>query len=345
MKRILTLVLLLVLIAAGVLAWMLLSPTTRFSQKAAYVYVYEDSGDARTQVMQQLHRKELVSNPGLLNTLAAKWGVWDKLKSGRYEITNGQSVLSIVRTLRNNKQSPVKLVINKLRTREDFAKLLARNFNTDSVTALAFLSSNDSLRSLNVDTNTVMTLVIPDTYIFNWSTPIKKVLQHLQGESEAFWQKNNRLQKAAALQLTPVQAYTLASIVEEETNNNAEKGNIASVYLNRLNKGMYLGADPTIKFALKDFSLKRIYYGHLEVVSPYNTYKNKGLPPGPICTPAVVTLDAVLDEPKTDYLFFVASAEFNGTHHFSTNFAEHEQYAKAYQKALDEYLARKQNKP
>ncbi|MGN6619393.1 MAG: endolytic transglycosylase MltG, partial [Ilyomonas sp.] len=154
-----------------------------------------------------------------------------------------------------------------------------------------------------------------------------------------FWEKNNRLEKAKALGFTPQQVYTLASIVEEETNKDDEKGDIASVYINRYNKGMPLGADPTIKFALKDFALKRILYGHLNVNSPYNTYRNKGLPPGPICTPQKVTIDAVLDAPKTNYLFFVARSDFSGYHHFSDNYAEHQQYARLYQKALDEWMA------
>ncbi len=343
MKKKLSFFLLVLIVLGGVLAWLLLAPATQFAHKSAYVYVYEDSGAARTQVTGQLERKHLLRNTGLFNTLAGWLGIWDKLKTGRYEITKGQSLLSIARQLRNNKQSPVKLVINKLRIREDLARMIGRNFSTDSAKAMAFLSSNDSLQQLGVDTNTLMTLVIPDTYIFNWNTPLKKVLQRLQSEKDAFWKKDDRLQKAAALNLSPEQVYTLASIVEEETNTNSEKGNIASVYFNRLNKGMYLGADPTIKFAMKDFALKRIYFAYLSVPSPYNTYKNKGLPPGPICTPSVATLDAVLNQPKTDYLFFVANSDFSGTHHFSNNYAEHEQYAKAYQKALDEYLARKQN--
>jgi UPF0755 protein len=342
MKK-LSYLLLIIVILGGIAGWLLLAPATRFTHKSAYLYVYDDSGSARSQVMRQLEEKQLLRNPSVLNTLAGWAGVWDKLKTGRYEITKGQSLLSVVRQLRNNKQSPVKLVINKLRTREDLARIIGKNFSTDSAKAITFLSSNDSLQPLGVDTNTLMTLVIPDTYIFNWNTSVRKIMQRLQSEKESFWKKNNRLEKAAALNLSPEQVYTLASIVEEETNTNSEKGNIASVYLNRLNKGMNLGADPTIKFALKDFSLKRIYFVHLAVNSPYNTYKNKGLPPGPICTPSVATLDAVLNQPRTDYLFFVANSDFSGTHHFSSNYAEHEQYAKAYQKALDEYLARKQN--
>jgi len=138
------------------------------------------------------------------------------------------------------------------------------------------------------------------------------------------------LQKASALQLSPLQVYIIASIVEEETNATEEKGNIASVYINRFKKGMPLAADPTIKFALQDFGLKRIYIAHINAsaASPYNTYKKKGLPPGPICTPSMETIDAVLNAPQTDYLFLWRKTDGSGTHHFSNNFAEHNSYAK-----------------
>jgi UPF0755 protein len=150
------------------------------------------------------------------------------------------------------------------------------------------------------------------------------------------------MQKAEQMSFTPKQVYIIASIVEEETNKNDEKGKVASVYINRYHKGMPLGADPTVKFALKDFGLKRIYYKHLSVESPYNTYKHPGLPPGPICTPSPKTIDAVLNAPKTDYLFFVARSDFSGYHTFSQNFAEHKKNAQEYQKALNELILRKQ---
>jgi UPF0755 protein len=186
-----------------------------------------------------------------------------------------------------------------------------------------------------------MTLIIPDTYFLNWNSSPKKILSRLKDEQQKFWNKNDREQKAALLNLTQNQVYILASIVEEETNKNDEKGNIASVYINRLNKGMPLAADPTIKFALKDFALKRIYYGQLMMASPYNTYRNKGLPPGPICTPSAYTIDAVLNAPRTDYLFFVARSDFSGYHQFTSNFAEHDKYAKLYQQALNEEIAKR----
>ena len=291
--------------------------------------------------MHELDTGNIIRSTGIFNMLAKRLNAWDRITPGRFEIKKGESISSIIRDLRNNHQSPVRLVINKLRIREDLAKLIGKNFSTDSVNTLYFLSSNDSLSSLGVDTNTLMTLIIPDTYFLNWNASPKKILSRLRDEQQKFWNKNDRAQKAASLNLTQNQVYTLASIVEEETNKNDEKGNVASVYMNRLSKGMPLAADPTIKFALKDFALKRIYYGQIAMPSPYNTYRNKGLPPGPICTPSALTLDAVLNAPRTDYLFFVARSDFSGYHQFTSNFAEHDKYAKLYQQALNEEMAKR----
>jgi UPF0755 protein len=280
----------------------------------------------------------------MFDWIASQMNVWERVKPGRYKIERGQSILSISKMLRNNRQSAVNLVINKLRTPQDLAKVIGRNFESDSADVISYLQTADSLSSFNVDENTLMTLIIPNTYSFLWTTSVPKILKRLQTEQENFWKKNNRLQKAENLGFNPKQVYTIASIVEEETNKNDEKGNIASVYINRYRKGMPLGADPTVKFALKDFSLKRIYHKHLQVVSPFNTYRNQGLPPGPICTPSTTTIDAVLNAPQTDYLFFVAKKDFSGYHTFATNYTDHLKYAKEYQKALDEYLLKKQNR-
>ena len=170
---------------------------------------------------------------------------------------------------------------------------------------------------------------------------MQTILQKLNVGSNNFWEKNNRLQKAAALKMTPVQVYILASIVEEETNYDADKYKIASVYINRLKKQMPLQACPTIKYAMNDFTITRIYEKYLTNPSPYNTYKVKGLPPGPICTPSPKTIDIVLDAPQTDYIYFVAKSDFSGYHHFSNNYEDHNAKAKEYQKKLDEYMLRK----
>ena len=340
MKKVLGVSALIIIVIVLIGLWLVFGPATEFSNNARYLYVREGI-DARTQIEQELDTGEIIRTVFIFNWLAKPAKAWQRITPGRFEIKKGESIFSVLRTLRNNHQSPVRLVINKLRVPQDLAKIIGKNFSTDSMQALQFLTNNDSLQSLSIDTNTLMTIIIPDTYFLNWNTSTKKILLRLKDEEDKFWDKNDRIQKATALNLTRQQVYTLASIVEEETNKNDEKGNVASVYLNRLNKGMPLGADPTIKFALKDFALKRIYYGQLETASPYNTYKNKGLPPGPICTPSSVTIDAVLDMPKTDYLFFVARSDFSGYHQFTNNFAEHDKYAKLYQQALNEQIAKR----
>jgi UPF0755 protein len=232
--------------------------------------------------------------------------------------------------LRNGTQADVKLVITKLRTKEDFARLAGNRLEFDSTKMWKFLNTNDSLSKFGVDSSTSMYHILPDTYTFLWNTTPASVYQKLYNESKKFW-NDERKASAQALGLSPLQAYTLASIVEEETNAAEEKDTIASVYLNRLKAGMPLGADPTIKFALKDFAIKWIHGEMLSVSSPYNTYQNKGLPPGPICTPSKATINEVLKAPQTPYFYFVASSAFNGTHLFSATYAEHLVKAKAYQ--------------
>ena len=323
--------------------YVLLAPATSFDEKNKS-FVIEEGKTDKTNVVELLEQKDIVKNGWAFSLLADAMNVWTKLKPGKYQVKHTDNLISIVRMLRNNRQVQVKLIINKIRTNEDFARLIGKNFSTDSATAMQFLTNNDSLKPFSVDSNTVCTIIIPNTYSFYWSTPLSKIFDKLQTQSDEFWAADNRLDKAKALGFSPKEIYTIASIVEEETNMDSDKGNIASVYINRYHKGMYLGADPTIKFALKDFTLKRIMDKHLTVQSPYNTYKNKGLPPGPICTPSTKTIDAVLNSPATSYLYFVAKPDFSGYSNFSSNFAEHIVYAKQYQQALNAYLLKKQNK-
>jgi UPF0755 protein len=179
-----------------------------------------------------------------------------------------------------------------------------------------------------------MTAVFPNTYTYFWNSTPTQIFKKLFAEYKNVW-NDERKQKAAGIGLTPTESYILASIIEEETNAKDEKDTMASVYRNRLKKSIRLGADPTVKFALRDFSLKRIYEKHLAVVSPYNTYRNYGLPPGPICTPTLETLDEVLNSPETEYLYFVAKPDLSGRHLFAKNYNDHLKYAKQYRKTLD----------
>jgi UPF0755 protein len=265
--------------------------------------------------------------------MASKILRFKTIKPGRYKIKKGMSVVQLVRMLRAGNQSQVNFVITKLRTREDFARKAGHTFEFDSLQMITFLNNMDSLRKYGLDTNTVTAVIMPFTYTLNWNSTAEKVFQKLYTTYKIFWTAERKV-KADSLHLSPVEVSTLASIIEEETLKASDKPNIASVYLNRIRMGMPLQADPTIKFALKDFTLKRILGTHLKTISPYNTYLNRGIPPGPICTPAVETIDAVLNAPKTDYLYFVASSKFDGSSIFTTKLADHMKYAREYQQEL-----------
>jgi UPF0755 protein len=318
--------------------WRIFGPNTHFEEAKKSFFIKTGSGFSKVE--SDLEKNGIIENTRTFRRLAKLFNYNKNIIPGKYVIQRGASMYSILKTLKSGRQTPVNLVITKLRTKEDFAEKIAANFENDSAAVIGFLNSNDSLAAFSLDSNTVMTAVMPNTYSILWNTPFSKIFKRLYAEQQRFW-NNERKEKSKALGLTTQQVYTLASIVEEETNKEEDKGKIASVYINRLNKGMRLGADPTVKFALKDFGLKRIYEKHLRVESPYNTYLNSGLPPGPICTPSLKTIDAVLDAPATSYLYFVAKPELNGYSNFASTYEEHLRFAKAYQQALDTLMLKK----
>lgn len=320
-----------VIVVAAFCGWMFFGPTVK-SPENKFFYIH--TGATYQQVKDSLKKNKIIGSDFWFDKVAGYVNYYKNVKAGKYKINNGMSVVSLVKMLRSGRQSPVNLVITKLRIKEDLAKKIGDSFETDSLSVIDFLNNNDSVLQYEVDTNSVMTIVIPNTYTFTWNTSIEKVLKKLYVEQQKFW-NDERMKKAEQLHFTPKEIYTLASIVEEETNRQEDKGKIASVYINRLRKGMKLAADPTIKFAMKDFNLKRIYYKYLSYPSPYNTYVHAGLPPGPISMPSVKTIDAVLNAPETDYLFFVARPNSGGLSDFASTFQEHAAYAKAYRDALD----------
>jgi UPF0755 protein len=322
---------LVLLVAAAYVSWNFFGPTIQ-APNGNYFYIH--TGASYKEVKDSLKKEKMIGSDFWFEKVAS-YSHYDKnIRPGKYKITDGMSIVGLVSMLRNGRQVPVNLIITKLRTKEDLAKKIGDNFETDSLSAIKFLNNNDSLRPFGVDTNTVLTIVIRNTYTYKWNTSITSVLKKLYIEEKKFWNED-REKKAKHLGLSPKEVYTLASIVEEETNRSEDKGKIASVYINRVRKGMKLAADPTIKFAMKEFGLKRIYFKYLDYPSPYNTYIHKGLPPGPINSPSINTIDAVLDEPQTNYLFFAARPNSGGLSDFSTTFSEHAAYAKRYRLALD----------
>lgn len=307
---------------------------TAFQEESHLLYIHTGQAD-QDHVMKLLEEHRIIKNPGSFQWLATRMKVWQSLRPGRYEIKKGMNLLELARMLRSGVQSPINLVINKIRTKENLAALIDRKFETDSAAVIAFLNDNEALAAYQLDTNTVMTAVFPNTYTYLWTSSPETIFRKLYQEHQKIW-NTERIAKADSLGLTPVTTYILASIIEEETTYHDEKKLMASVYLNRLARGMPLGADPTVKFALRDFGLKRILTKHLTVESPYNTYRNKGLPPGPICTPSLRTIDEVLKAPSTDYLFFVAKKDFSQGHVFTSRYSDHLRYAREYQRALSQ---------
>jgi UPF0755 protein len=325
------------IIAGGFIGWKIFGPTVSAPEK---IYFYIKTDDSYQTVKTSLLEQKIVQSKFWLTQVANQLNYPKTVKAGRYEIKNGMSLFSLVRMLRSGNQSPVNLVINKIRVKEDLAQKIAANFECDSLSVISFLNNTDSIKKYNLDSNTLMTAVIPDTYSMLWNSSPAKIFKKLYSGQEKFW-TDNRKKKAAALNMTPKQVYTMASIVEDETNKEEDKGKIASVYINRIETGMKLEADPTVKFAMKDFGLKRILHAHLTYPSPYNTYQQMGLPPGPICTPSSKTIDAVLNAPQTNYIFFVAKPDFKGYSNFAATYTEHLVYAKAYQNALDSLIRAK----
>lgn len=336
-KKIIYTILSLILIGGAFIGFKIFGPTVNAPEKK---YFYISTGENYEGVIADLHNLKIITSEFWFNLVAKKLNYPKSVRAGRYEIKNGTSIFNLVRMLRSGSQSSVKLVINKIRTKEDLAQKIAGGFECDSLSFISLLNNTDSLKKYNLDTNTVMTAVIPDTYSILWNTSPAKIFKKLYTDQQKFW-NSERTNKAAALNMTPQQIYTMASIVEEETNKEDDKGKVASVYINRIEKGMKLEADPTVKFAMKDFGLKRIYHKHLSYASAYNTYQQTGLPPGPICTPSSKTIDAVLNAPKTNYIFFVAKPDFNGYSNFAATYEEHLVYAKAYQNALDSLMKAK----
>ena len=319
------------LLVGGYAIWQIFGPTVSAPESK---YFYIKTGTGYNDVRQSLIDQKIISSTYFFDLISKQLKYAARVKAGRYQIKNGSNLLSLLRMLRSGNQAPVNLVINKLRLKEDLAQKIAANFECDSASVMEVLTNAETLKKFNVNNNTLMTIVVPNTYSMLWNASAEKIINKLYSEKERFW-NNERKNKAKALNLTPEQVYTLASIVEEETNKEADKGKIASVYMNRINTGMKLQADPTVKFAMKNFGLKRIRFVHLSYDSPFNTYQNAGLPPGPICTPSTKTIDAVLNAPQTNYLYFVAKPDWSGLSNFCQSYTEHMVNAKNYQHFLD----------
>jgi UPF0755 protein len=256
------------------------------------------------------------------------------MRSGRFEIKPNWTNLDLVRHLRAGAQATVNVILTNERLVEEVAGKVAQFIDPDSLELLTTFLNPTHLAEYDYTEATLMALFIPNTYEFYWNTSPVGFMARMQKENARFWLTNNRLEKAKRMGYSPTEIYTLASIVEKETNQNSEKARIAGVYLNRLKKGMLLQADPTAVFATRDFTTKRVTFYHTKFDSPYNTYMYTGLPPGPISMASISSIDAVLNAEAHDYLYFCAKGDGSGLHSFAKTLAGHNQNVAVYRRNL-----------
>lgn len=302
-------------------------------EKTVSVYIYP--GDNQEKVLKQLVEVGKIKNPKRLVRLLNLLHYNENVHPGRYDLTPGISNYRIAKNLRSGLQTPVKLTFNNVRTVEDLSGKLSRQLMIDSVTILNCFRDTAWRNMRKYTDKNYMCIFIPNTYEIYWNTTSGKLLDLFLREYDKFWDNNNRRAEAEKIGLTPLQVSTLASIVEEETNKKDEMPKVAGLYLNRLRIDMPLQADPTVKFAVGDFTIKRILKEHTKVSSPYNTYKNIGLPPGPIRIPSIQAIDAVLMPMRHSYLYMCAKDDFSGYHAFATTLSQHNKNAEAYHQALN----------
>lgn len=306
-----------------------------FSQHKDTQYLYIDTDDTTDSICTKLDAIGNRHSMTALRTLMRHSGYGENIHTGRYAIEPGASSFSVFRQLRSGRQQPLRLTIPESRTMTRLAAQLSQRLMLDSATIAQALVDSIFTTTHGYDTATIACLFVPNTYEVYWDISLEQLMNRMQKEHDAFWQ-GERTTKAQALNLTPNEVCTLASIVDEETANAAEKPMVAGMYLNRLKAGMPLQADPTVKFALKQFELRRIYHGMLSYDSPWNTYRYAGLPPGPIKIASVRGIDAVLNRVAHNYLYMCAKEDFSGTHNFASNYKEHLLNAAKYTKALNE---------
>jgi len=300
-----------------------------------YTYFYIHTGSDFTRVLDDLKIEGLLSDEKKFVWLAEKKGLDKRVMPGRYRLTSGMSNNDLVNMFRAGNQEPVLVIFNSLRTLADLAGKVSRYIEPDSLELLDYFTDPETPGQYGLSTVNFTTIFIPNSYELFWTTTPEQFTRRMQKESERFW-KGKRDDKAREIGMTRDEVITLASIVDEETLHDDENARVAGLYMNRLRAGIPLQADPTLKFALGDFARRRIINADKKIASPYNTYLNKGLPPGPITIPSVSAIDAVLGYERHNYLYMCARADFSGYHAFARNLEQHSQNARAYQRVLNQ---------
>lgn len=297
-------------------------------------FLYIPTGSTIDDVVDILVNKGYLRDEKSFAWLAEKKNYKNHINSGRYLIKNKMNNNDLLDLLRSGKQEPVKVTFNNIRTKAQLAGKVSTYIEADSLSILSLLNDKATIAKYGFTDETMISIFIPNTYELYWNTSAEGFLKRMAKEYKAFWTADRKA-KAEKLSLSQSEVSALASIVQQETVKKDERPTVAGVYLNRIKRGIRLQADPTVIFAVGDFSIRRVLKKHLNYDSPYNTYKYAGLPPGPICIPSISSIDGVLNYQKHDYIYFCAKEDFSGYHNFAKSLRQHNQNARKYQRALN----------
>ncbi len=298
-----------------------------------YLYIRTDEG--YDEVYKTIREQGIVKDSANFNWAAHNMKYTGNVKPGRYRLTAGMSNRKFINMLLAGNQEAVDLSFRGLRLKTQFAAFLAKKLEPDSAAFIRLLDSADYVKQFGFTTDNVYTVFMPDTYDIYWNTTPEKFFKRMYDHYKNFWTEE-RKQKAAAINLTPIQVSILASIVDGEALHDDEMPTIAGLYLNRLKKGQKLESDPTVIFAIGDFNIRRVLNRDKSYNSPYNTYLHTGLPPGPVNMPSVNAVKAVLNYKPSNYIYMCAKEDFSGYHNFTDNLAQHMVNARKFQHALDQ---------
>lgn len=336
MRKLLWISILLILAYAGYWAWsryQAIYASNVEVQETKEFFIY--TGSEFEKVRTDLERSHALMDLDAFLWVAEKKGYPDLIKPGRYLLEDGMSNNDLVDMLRSGNQAPVKLSFNNVRNLAQLAGKVGAKLEGDSLSFLKTFTDPETISYYGFIQENFIAMFIPNTYEFYWTTSEEDFVKRMASEFKRFW-TDDRMAKARALNLTQSEVVTLASIVQAEQSMRPEEWPIiAGLYLNRLEQGIPLQSDPTVIFATGNFGIRRVLNRHLKQDSPYNTYKNKGLPPGPIRMPDRGAIEAVLSPEEHEYIFMCATPDGSGVHKFSKTLKEHNRYAKEYQRAMN----------
>ncbi len=308
-------------------------------QGAKRIEIIIPTGSDFDYVKELLAQTNALTDDKLFDLLADKKNYKSNVKPGKYRLKDKMTANELINMLRSGNQLPLRFTFNNIRFVDKLAGIAAKKMELDSVELSRLFHDNSYLEQYGFNNQTVVAMFLPNTYEFYWNTSADQFMKRMHKEYQKFWNEK-RSNKALEIGISIEDVSILASIVQEETNRKDEMSRIAGVYINRLDRGMLLQADPTARFAYGDFTVKRVTYDYLKIDSPYNTYIYAGLPPGPICMPDPITIDKVLDYEKHKYIFFCAKPNNSGYHAFAITNAQHNRNARAYHRYLNKHRIR-----